>query len=96
VIREVTETRRLQDRRHERSILHDRGRIAGDLRDKGIQRIFAAGLALEGAAAMTTQREVRRRVRTSVDDLDQATGFSGTLSSAWTTSLKGTASARGS
>ncbi len=72
VIREVTETRRRQDRRHERSILHDRERIAGDLRDKVIQRIFAAGLALEGAAAMSTQPEVRRRVRNSVDDLDQA------------------------
>ena len=73
VIREVTETRQVQDRLHERSILlQDRDRIAGDLRDKVIQRIFAAGLALESAAAMTTQPEVRRRVHTSVDDLDQA------------------------
>ena len=72
VIPEVTETRRLQDHLQERSILHDRDRIADDLRDKVIQRIFAAGLALEGAAAMTTQPEIRRRVRTSVDDLDQA------------------------
>jgi len=72
VIREVTETRRLQDRLHEPSILHDRERIADDLRDRVIQRIFAAGLTLEGAAAMTTQPEVRRRVTSSIDELDQA------------------------
>ena len=72
VIHEVTETRRRRDHLHERSILDDRDRIAGDLRDKVIQRIFAAGLALEGAAAMSTQPEVRRRVCASVDDLDQA------------------------
>lgn len=64
-------TARLQDHLRERSILHDRDRIADDLRDKVIQRIFAAGLSLQGAAAMTTQPEVRRRVGTSVDDLDQ-------------------------
>ena len=72
VIREVTEARRRRDRLQEHSILLDRDRIAGDLRDTVIQRIFAAGLALEGAAVMTTQPEVRRRVRISVDDLDQA------------------------
>ena len=75
VIREVTEARRRQDRLQERAILHDRDRIADDLRDTVIQRIFAAGLALEGAAAMTTQPEVRARVRASVDELDQVVRF---------------------
>jgi two-component system, NarL family, sensor histidine kinase DevS len=72
VIREVPETQRRQDRQHERSILHERDRIADDLRDKVIQRIFAAGLALESVAARVTQPEIRRQVRASVDNLDQA------------------------
>jgi signal transduction histidine kinase len=36
----------LQDRLHEVSIVEDRDRIAGDLRDKVIQEIFAAGAGL--------------------------------------------------
>ena len=72
VVHEVTETQRRQDNLQERSIQHDRDRIADDLRDTVIQRIFAAGLALDGADAMSTQPEVRRRIRTCVDDLDQA------------------------
>lgn len=70
--RSQEETAGLQDRLRERSILDDRERIANDLRDKVIQRIFAAGLSLEGAATLSTQPEVRRRVGASVGDLDQA------------------------
>jgi two-component system sensor histidine kinase DevS len=72
VIREVPETRRWQDHQHERSILHDRDRIDDDLRDQVVQHVFAAGLALEGVATRATQPEVRRQVRASVDNLDQA------------------------
>jgi len=62
----------LQDRLREVSIAEDRDRIAGDLRDQVIQRIFAAGLSLQGAAMRTTDRDVRRRIEQSVDDLDDA------------------------
>ena len=62
----------LQDRLREVSIAEDRDRIAGDLRDKVIQRIFAAGLSLQGAGMRTTDRDVRRRIEQSVDDLDGA------------------------
>jgi signal transduction histidine kinase len=63
---------RLQDRLREASIIQDRDRIAGDLRDKVIQEIFAAGLALQGAAMRTADQHVRRQIEKSVDDLDHA------------------------
>jgi hypothetical protein len=66
------ERARLQERLREITVLEDRERIADDLRGKVIQQIFAAGLALQGAASLTTEREVRRRVESSVADLDQA------------------------
>jgi signal transduction histidine kinase len=65
------ERARLQERLHEITVMEDRERIAASLRDQVIQRIFAAGLALQGAASLTTEREVRRRVESSVADLDQ-------------------------
>jgi hypothetical protein len=37
-----------------------------------VQRIFAAGLSLQSVLAMATQAEVRRRVETSVADLNDA------------------------
>jgi signal transduction histidine kinase len=66
------ERARLQERLREITVMEDRERIAADLRDKVIQQIFAAGLALQGAASLTTEREVRRRVESSVADLDRA------------------------
>jgi len=63
---------RLQGRLREVTVMEDRDRIAADLRDKVIQRIFATGLALQGAASLTAEREVRRRVESSVADLDRA------------------------
>jgi signal transduction histidine kinase len=62
----------LQDRLREVSITEDRDRIAGDLQDKVIQRIFAAGLTLQSAAMRTTDQHVRRQIEESVDDLDDA------------------------
>jgi signal transduction histidine kinase len=47
-------------------------RIAGDLRDKVIQQIFAAGLTLESAAMRTTDPDMRRRIDKTIDDLDHA------------------------
>jgi signal transduction histidine kinase len=70
VIRDVTEIRQMLSRLQERSVRQDRDRIADDLRDKIIQRVFAAGLALDGAITMTTQPQVRRRISASVAELD--------------------------
>jgi signal transduction histidine kinase len=66
------ERERLQARLRDLSVMEDRDRIAVGLRDKVIQRIFAAGLTMQGAATLTADPEVRRRVEVSVQDLDQA------------------------
>ena len=70
--RSQEERARLQDRLREITVLEDRERIAAGLRDQVIQQIFAAGMALQGTASLTTEREVRRRVESSVADLDRA------------------------
>ncbi|MGB5936954.1 MAG: GAF domain-containing protein [Ornithinimicrobium sp.] len=48
----------------------DRERIARDLHDLVIQRIFAAGLTLQGAARMRPEPEVLQRVEQTIDELD--------------------------
>lgn len=70
--RSQEETERLQESLRELSLIADRDRIAADLRDKVIQRIFAAGMSLQGAASMISDPEARRRVEASVGDLDHA------------------------
>lgn len=62
----------LQSRLRQLTVLADRDRIAADLRDKVIQRIFAAGLTLQSAASRAPSGEVRRRIEASVEELDQA------------------------
>jgi signal transduction histidine kinase len=65
-------TAQLQGRLRELTVLADRDRIAADLRDKVIQRLFGAGLTLQGAASLTREIRVRNRIETSVDELDEA------------------------
>jgi signal transduction histidine kinase len=50
--------------------LEDRERIARDLHDDVIQRLFAAGLSVQCTAQMSTQRVVRDRLEQTVADLD--------------------------
>ena len=61
--RSQAETAQLQESRRELSVLQDRERIAGDLQDKVIQRIFATGLTLQGAAGRISWWPVRRAGR---------------------------------
>ncbi len=49
----------------------DRDRIAAGLQDEVIQRIFAAGLAMQSAASLSSQPSVRQRVEAAAGDLDQ-------------------------
>jgi signal transduction histidine kinase len=51
-------------------VFEDRDRIARDLHDLVIQRLFATGMQLESAARMVAQPEAAGRVRRAVDDLD--------------------------
>ncbi|MDQ1695612.1 MAG: hypothetical protein QOJ03_965, partial [Frankiaceae bacterium] len=56
--------------REQIAVLGDRDRIARDLHDLVIQRLFATGMALEGALRTMQPESAADRVRRSVDDLD--------------------------
>lgn len=63
---EVAEHRRDAERL---LLLEDRDRIAKDLHDRVIQRLFATGMALTGAARLA-RPSVQARLQEAVDDLD--------------------------
>ncbi len=63
------ERARSQEEREMLAILGDRERIARDLHDVVIQRLFAAGMQLQ-AATQQARPEVRGRIEKVVDDLD--------------------------
>jgi len=60
-----------QRQMRELSILTDRDRIARDLHDHVIQRLFAVGLALQGTIPRARAPEVQHRLTECVDDLQQ-------------------------
>ena len=62
-------TQALADRQ-ELALISDRERIARDLHDIVIQRLFATGLQLQGVAAMTGGSAIADRLDKSVADLD--------------------------
>src|SRR6266508_854298 len=64
------ERARAQDERELLAVLGDRERIARDLHDVVIQRLFAAGMQLQGAARHAVRPEIRERIDSVVDDLD--------------------------
>src|SRR5947208_5731024 len=53
------------------AVFEDRDRIARDLHDLVIQRLFATGMQLEGVVRQIDDPSAQARVRQSVDDLDQ-------------------------
>ena len=60
-----------QRQMREFSILTDRDRIARDLHDHVIQRLFAVGLALQGTIPRARMPEVKDRLTACVDDLQE-------------------------
>ncbi|MEV6772992.1 GAF domain-containing sensor histidine kinase [Nocardia sp. NPDC051030] len=58
-----------QRRMRELDILTDRDRIARDLHDHVIQRLFAIGLALQGTVPRARVPEVQRRLTDTINDL---------------------------
>lgn len=60
-----------QRQMREVEILTDRDRIARDLHDHVIQRLFAVGLTLQGAAARARVPAVRESIYSSIDDLQE-------------------------
>jgi signal transduction histidine kinase len=56
------------------TVLQDRERIARDLHDLVIQRLYATGMSLQGATPLITRPEVSDRVSRAVDALDDTIG----------------------
>jgi signal transduction histidine kinase len=52
------------------TVLEDRERIARDLHDLVIQRLYATGMSLQGTLPMSTRPEVSERLRNAVDAMD--------------------------
>jgi signal transduction histidine kinase len=64
------ERARAQEERELYAVLEDRERIARDLHDVVIQRLFATGLQLQTTATMAARPDVASRVNAAVDQLD--------------------------
>jgi signal transduction histidine kinase len=64
------ENARLHEHLQTMSLLEERERIARDLHDDVIQRVFAAGLSLQSMALMAQQPAVAERLTQVVGDLD--------------------------
>jgi signal transduction histidine kinase len=55
-------------------LLEDRERIAMDLHDTVIQRLFAMGMSLQATERITEQTDVAHRIQTAIEDLDATIG----------------------
>ena len=66
------ENARLHERVHELALIEDRERIARDLHDTVIQRLFATGMSLQGTARLvrTDPGAAIERIEGAVEDLD--------------------------
>ena len=62
---------RLHARVRDLTLIEDRERIAADLHDIVIQRLFATGLALQGTIPAIESPEAAGRVETAIEDLDE-------------------------
>lgn len=62
---------RMRSRLGNIALLEDRERIARDLHDKVIQRLFASGMALQTALPLTERSEVASRIAQTIEDLDE-------------------------
>ncbi|WP_433663646.1 sensor histidine kinase [Nocardia sp. CA-128927] len=60
-----------QRRARELDVLADRDRIARDLHDHVIQRVFAVGLGLQGVAARVDDPQVQQRLSDEIDRLQE-------------------------
>jgi len=65
------ENTRLLARVRELTLVEDRERIAADLHDTVIQRLFATGLGLQGTVRAIDNPTAAKRVQDAVDDLDE-------------------------
>jgi PAS domain S-box-containing protein len=75
IVRDISERlaaeRLLRQAEQDRRMLEDRERIARDLHDIVIQKLFASGMSVQAVTGRITDPESARRLSTVVDDLDQ-------------------------
>jgi signal transduction histidine kinase len=62
---------RLQSSLEHLAVLEDRERIARELHDKVIQRLFAAGMTLQTTLPFTARPEVSSRITQAVEEIDE-------------------------
>jgi PAS domain S-box-containing protein len=76
VVRDVTDRveaqQQLFDTGRQLALLEDRERIARDLHDRVIQRLFATGLALQAIATTAGDDAVSSRLERAVDEVDES------------------------
>ena len=74
IVRDITERRNADEElaraRADLALVDDRERIARDLHDTVIQRLFAVGLSLQGAASRAGADPAFERMRQANDDID--------------------------
>jgi two-component system, NarL family, sensor histidine kinase DevS len=74
IVRDITERRdaaeELARARADLVLVDDRERIARDLHDTVIQRLFAVGLSLQGALSRAVADPALERMRQAIDDID--------------------------
>jgi PAS domain S-box-containing protein len=70
VVRDISELASVRSERDRLLISADRERIARDLHDLVIQRLFGAGLRLQGALGLIDNQAAVTRVSSTIDDLD--------------------------
>jgi len=68
---EATVVSELEAYLRDMAVVQERDRMAGELQDKVIRRVFEAGLALCGTAGLMMHPEVRQRVEAAADELDE-------------------------
>jgi signal transduction histidine kinase len=64
------ETARLHESEKDSAVQGDRDRLAGDLHDRVIQRIFASGLKLQGIAGAIRSEDMSARLKVVIGELD--------------------------
>ena len=65
---------RAREDREQIMLARDRDRIAGELHDLVIQRLFATGMRLQGVTPLISDRRVAERIHEVIDELDATIG----------------------
>jgi signal transduction histidine kinase len=67
----IVDEARLREQLRELILAEERERLARDLHDTVIQRLFAIGLSLQSTLACEIDDDARRRLESAIDDLDE-------------------------